>query len=41
MTEAAFETLAEAADDLGGRVVRAHVEETGRKPEGFDISPED
>lgn len=41
MTDDELDALAEAADDLGERVVRALAEETGRPVEDFDIDPGD
>jgi len=41
MTDAELAALAEAADDLGERVVRALAERTGRKPEDFDVDTDD
>lgn len=41
MTDAELETLAEAADYLGERVVRAPAEGTGRRTEDLDVDPDD
>jgi hypothetical protein len=41
MTEEEIEDVAEAADELGERMVEALVEETGRDPDEFDVDPDD
>lgn len=40
MTEEEIEDVAEAADELGERMVQALAEETGRDPDEFDIDSE-
>ena len=40
MTDEELENVAEAADDLGERMVEALAEETGRDPEDFDLEKE-
>jgi len=40
MTDEELENVAEAADDLGERMVEALAEETGRDPEDFDLDEE-
>jgi ATP-dependent protease ClpP protease subunit len=41
MTEEEIEEIAEAADDLGERMVDALAEETGRDREEFEVDPDD
>ncbi len=41
MTEEELEDVAEAADELGERMVEALAEETGRDPDEFDVDPVD
>jgi len=41
MTDEEIEDVAEAADELGDRMVEALAEETGRSPEEFDIDHDD
>jgi ATP-dependent protease ClpP protease subunit len=41
MTEEEIEDVAEAADELGERMVEALAEETGRDPDEFDVDPDD
>jgi len=41
MTEKEIEEVAEAADDLGERIVDALAEETGRDREEFEADPDD
>jgi len=40
MTEEEIEDVAEAADELGERMVEALAEETGRDPDEFDVDPD-
>lgn len=40
LTDEEIETVAEAADDLGKRVVESLAEETGRDPAAFDVDEE-
>ena len=41
MTEEEIEDVAEAADELGERMVEALADETGREPEEFEVDPDD
>lgn len=41
MTDKEIEDVAEAADELGERMVEALAEKTGRDPEDFDTDPDD
>jgi len=41
MTDEEIEDVAEAADELGERMVEALAEETSRDPEEFDADPDD
>lgn len=41
MTEEEIEDVAEAADELGERMVEALAEETGRDPAEFDVDQDD
>jgi len=41
MTDEEIEDVAEAADDLGERMVEALADETDREPEEFEVDPDD
>lgn len=41
MTDEEIEDVAEAADELGERMVEALAEETGRDPDDFGADPDD
>lgn len=41
MTEDEIKDVAEAADELGARMIEALAEETGRDPGEFDADPDD
>jgi ATP-dependent protease ClpP protease subunit len=41
MTDEEIKDVAEAADDLGERMVEVLADETGREPEEFEIDPDD
>ena len=40
MTDEEIEAVAEAADELGQRLVDALAAETGRDPDEFDVNPD-
>ena len=41
MTDEEIEDVAEAADDLGERMVETLADEAGREPEEFEVDPDD